>query len=361
MTTSAPPRPRQVTFAGWMIIIGSLLVVVTVVEVISGLRSLETREAVEAFLAEPPGNGLGIGVETVLQVLHVSAMVTAGCATAAAVLGWHALQRNRGARIGLTVLAVPLFFAGVVTGGFLSSMVAAASLLLWLQPARDWFDGKEPRPAPEPAHHAATPTDQGVGPGAGEPPAPAEPRAVQGFGDRPTWEHGAALPPHGDRAAAPVPAPTRRPDAVVVAAITTWVFAGFALLSTVVSMAVLASEPDTLLDEIRRQNPEVFEQGVTESLLVSTTFVVGVLVVVWSLGAVVSAAMVLARRPWAGLALQVFAGLTALLCFVGAFVTFALALPALAGVAVFGLMRRPDVRAWLAAAPARSGRPPVSS
>ena len=49
VSTSAPPRPPQVTLAGWMIIIGSVLVVVTVFEVVSDLRSLETREGVEAF------------------------------------------------------------------------------------------------------------------------------------------------------------------------------------------------------------------------------------------------------------------------------------------------------------------------
>ena len=41
-------------------------------------------------------------------------------------LGWHVLRRNRQARLWLSVLAVPLFLAGLVTGGFLSSMVAVA-------------------------------------------------------------------------------------------------------------------------------------------------------------------------------------------------------------------------------------------
>ena len=44
-------------------------------------------------------------------------MVAGGCAAAAAILGYHVLQRSRGARIALTVLAVPLFVSGLVTGG----------------------------------------------------------------------------------------------------------------------------------------------------------------------------------------------------------------------------------------------------
>ena len=158
------------TLAAWMIIVGSLLVVVSVVEVITGLRTLDTREGVESFLADAPRE-LGLDVERVLQILRVTALVTAGCASAAAVLGWHVLQRNRGARVGLTVLAVPLFLSGLITGGFMSSLVAAASLLLWLQPARNWFNGK-PAPAVPDQRVAWPPVQASV---ESQPEAPATP------------------------------------------------------------------------------------------------------------------------------------------------------------------------------------------
>ena len=48
-------------------------------------------------------------------------MVAAGCATAMVVLGYQTLQRSRGARLALTVLAVPLFISGLATGGYVSS------------------------------------------------------------------------------------------------------------------------------------------------------------------------------------------------------------------------------------------------
>ena len=59
---SGPPRPRQVTLSAWLIMVGSVLVVVMVFDRMAGLHSLETRESVQKFLSEPPGDDLGMGV-----------------------------------------------------------------------------------------------------------------------------------------------------------------------------------------------------------------------------------------------------------------------------------------------------------
>src|SRR5215212_1811419 len=142
--TETLPRPRQVTMAGWMIVGGSVLVVATVFETVTNLHTLETRQAVSQFISQSPGDGFGLDVSGALLVLRTVSMVAAGCAAVAAVLGFHVLRRNRGARLGVTLVAVPLFLTGLVTGGFLSSMVAASSLLLWLEPSRNWFDGVRP-------------------------------------------------------------------------------------------------------------------------------------------------------------------------------------------------------------------------
>ena len=84
-------------------------------------------------------------------------MVSAACATAAAILGYEVLRRSRSARLMLSVLAVPLFLAGLVGvagRGFFPAIVTGAIVMLWFQPARggarDWMDGKAPRPAPTP-------------------------------------------------------------------------------------------------------------------------------------------------------------------------------------------------------------------
>ena len=87
MSDAAPNRPPQVTMAGWVTILGSAAVVLTVFDLIANLRSIDTRERVQKMLSEPPLDGTGLGLQTVLSVMHVTAMVAAGCATAAIVLG----------------------------------------------------------------------------------------------------------------------------------------------------------------------------------------------------------------------------------------------------------------------------------
>ena len=117
-----------------------MLLVPSIFERLGDLHSLETRTDIQRFLSEPPGSDLGVGLESVLSLLRTVSMVAAGLATAAAILGYHVLKRNRGAHgIGLGVLAIPLFLCGLMTGGFLASVVAASVAMLWLQPSRSWL------------------------------------------------------------------------------------------------------------------------------------------------------------------------------------------------------------------------------
>ena len=101
------------TLAAYTIMVGSVFVVLFVFETFANLHTLATREAVESFLAEPPGDGLGIGIEGALTAMRALGMVAAGCAAAAAILGYQVLKPNRVARIALTVLAVPLLLSGM--------------------------------------------------------------------------------------------------------------------------------------------------------------------------------------------------------------------------------------------------------
>jgi len=132
-----------VTIAGWLVVGGSIGVVVGAFAQVSGLQSLATREAVEKYLSEPPGNALDLGVHDVLDIIRVLATVAAVCAAVTAVLGYQVLQRSRAARVGVTVLAVPMFLTGLVTGGIAPALVAAAVVMLWFQPSRSWFDDKD--------------------------------------------------------------------------------------------------------------------------------------------------------------------------------------------------------------------------
>ena len=132
-------RPRQVTTAAWLIMGGSLLLVLAAFQTVSGLHTLETRETIERVLSEQPLAGTGLDVESVRSVLHVAALVLGGCATATAILGYQVLRRDRTARIALSVLALPLVLAGMVSDPFIAPMVGAAIAMLWIQPAREWF------------------------------------------------------------------------------------------------------------------------------------------------------------------------------------------------------------------------------
>lgn len=351
MSADKTPRPRQATVAGWLVVLGSVFSVLTAFEVVSGVRSLDTREAIEKFLAEPPGSGLGLDVESAVVALQVTASVAAVCAVMTAILGVFVLRRDRTARVGLSVLAVPLFLSGLVLGGFMTSLVAASAALLWLSPSREWFAG---RPLPEGAADRLWP---GSGPS----------RAPRGESSRPdarpdarpdtqsdTQPDTAPHPhptPYADaghdpnRASAPVP--TRRPDAVSVAVVLTLVSSGLVLLVSAVGVLAVSLSPDMVMEEMRRQSPELAEQGLTRSTVLVTSLVTGGLLVVSALLAIGFAVGVLARRTWAARGLLVMSAVTVVFSLLASIGSLVAVLPAIAALVVFRSLRRADARAWL--------------
>ncbi len=336
--TESLPRPRQVTMAGWMIIGGSVLVVATVFETITSLNTLETREAVTQFLSEPPGEGLGLDVSGALLVLRTVSMVAAGCAAVAAVLGFHVLRRNRSARVGVTVVAIPLFFTGMVSGGFLSSLVAASALLLWLEPARNWFDGI---PSARPSERASGGWPPPLSTPPSEPSTP--PAQAPVTGPRPHVGFGTTAAPAGVGAR-----PERRPAAVMWACVLTWVLSGMAAFMMGVSALVIALAPDLVFEELRRQNPDFGQQGVTDHAVQVATYVTAGVTVLWALAAVVLAVLVLRRSGWARIALLASAACAGATCLVASLGSVLMVLPAFGCAVTFSLLLRPEVRAWFA-------------
>jgi len=363
----ALPRPRQVTMAAWMIMAGSALVVASVFETITGLHTLETREAVADFLRDAPADGLGLDVSGALTALRIVSMVAAACATIAAVLGFHLLKRNRGARLGVTVVAVPLFLTGTVVGGFLSSVVAASAVLLWLQPARDWFDGIRERPKPEapelPKLPPAPPADappQRPGPHIGFGTPPATHPSAQPSGQPPGQPSGqpSGQPPPGQPTYGVPPgmppgrgAADQRPKAVIWACCLTWVLAGLVLLVMATGLALLAADPGRFVDEFHRQNPDLAEQQeLTDRAIEVATYVSAGVVAVWALIAIVLAVLVFRRSGWARIVLLVSAAAAGALCVVASFGALPMVVPAAVCALTFSLLRRPEVRAWFARA-----------
>ncbi len=161
-------------------------------------------------------------------------MLLAGCATAAAVLGFHAMKGSTRARLGLSVLAVPIFLGGFATGGFLTSLVAAGTALLWVGPSALWFRGE---PVPERAPRA-------------------EPRPLP---SRPSPPVSSPPPPDARRrgSAAPPEPVTLRPDAVVWACVLTWAFSSLTIVVMAASAVLMATSPDLVFDELARQNADL--------------------------------------------------------------------------------------------------------
>jgi hypothetical protein len=350
---ATPARPPQVTVAAWMIMIGSVFVVLMVWDRIAGLHSLATRKTLQSVLDDPGVKGLGLHVTDLMVTVRVVSMVAAGCATAMVVLGYQALQRSRTARTVLSVLAFPLFFSGLVTGGFVSSGVAAAVATLWLGPARMWFDGRSP------ARAAAGPLSGGLDsarpPGPAAPPSPAAPQS-RDAAPTPDAPPSHAWPPPPTSAydarattgfgAALAARPAGRPPTVTWACVVTWIFSGLTALVLVGSVAVLAADSTTVLRRMHQQNPRLAEQGISDHLILVVCYVFCAFCVVWSLAAVACAVLVFRKVRWAWRALVVSTaavGALSLLAMVGSLLTV---VPLAAAASTVTLLLRPDSRRW---------------
>lgn len=358
---AADARPRQVTWSAAIIMIGSAFILLSAWQVVAGIGTLDTREGVEEFLADAPGDGLGLSVGAALDVLRVTAMAAAALAVTTGILGWQVLLKSRSARIVLSALALPVFVAGTVTGGLISAVVVASVITLWLSPAREWYAGlpiPDP-PARRPRGKEATPTPQQQ---AFLPPTqqPTQQPAQQptGYPAPQVGEQGGRPAPYAQPFGEPVhhqvpgqqpahPGQRRpRPPALMVACLVSWSLCALTLVLAIGGGALLWASPDVVVDALREQDPAALEQGLSlRDIQVASTVMFGILAV-WCLAAIVAA--VLAVRGSVGGRWTLFG------CAAGAAVLalgFSLGSPAflvpLVGcVLVVALLMRPEVRAW---------------
>lgn len=360
MSEKVLPRPRQVTFAAMLVLTGSLLVLLLAFEQVRTLRSLETRERVEEALAQPGMAGVDLGVEQALDLVRVFAMVAAACSVVAAILAVQLFQRSRSARIGVGLAAVPPFLTGMFTEwGMISAVVLAASVMLWAQPARNWFRGLPPPEPPaalrrEQRRPEPRPQSPSTSDGSPQVPVASEPRPYAGYGGP---APAAQLSPRGavDTAPAPPLAPQRshqaapRPGTVTAAAILTWVGTGLSMLAMGLVGVAAATAPDVIWDALQTQ-PELAEAAdfegpgdLTRSMVLAAVVVGG-----WSLLAAVLAGLVWARRGWARYVLLLSAGSTAGFCLLGVLGQPVLLVPFGLAVGAAYLLMRPESRAWFA-------------
>jgi hypothetical protein len=330
---ATPPRPRQVTLAGWMIMLGSAVVVFTAFERVSGLRSIESQEAVADFISEPPGDTLGLSVDQVLDLIQLLSLVAGACATAAAILGFWVLQGSKSARLALAILAVPLLVTGLATGGIVSSLVVAAAVMLWVQPARNWFEGRPP------------------------PTLPALPAAASSAAQRAMQQ-----PPEAGTQPPPTPVPVfeappqpARPMAVVWACVLTWACCALVLVGLGTTVLVLLIAPDLLFDELHRQNPDIADQGLSDGDIEVASYITAGLLVPWAVVATGFAVQAFRGVAWGRRALIVSAGVAGAVSLLGMFASTIMVLPFVAAVVTVAMLSRPEVRAWYAAQ--QNGRP----
>ena len=391
--------------AAGFVIGGSVFLLLTVFDTLTNLNSVEMRDEITEMLRSPTGEGLGITMSQALAGMRAGLMVSAACAAAAAVLGVYVLQRNRGARLALSILAVPILLTAPLTGGFPGALVAVATLMLWSGPARDWFAGRPvremqvprrpdkpskpgpwettmPRPSdrlhqpdqtPPPAQypdppadqaadrHPDQPSDQPADQDAPEkrPTPPASeltttgsstvPGASTGFGVRPAPvdddQVQQAWPPPAMTPPPGVPAyaaPSAVPASVKVACILTWVFSGVVALMYAGVLVALIVVQDQIVDYVVT-SPEWKQANLQESILVPVLWFGVLMFLGWSLGACVLAWFTWRRHNWARWLLAVSAA--------AAFIAGLIAFPAgllhqlAAALVIVGLFLSP-ARTW---------------
>lgn len=362
MTDKPLPRPRQVTFSGWSIVAGSVLTIMFAFDRVAGLGSLEAQESAADFISTPPGEGLGLSVQDVETAIRAMCLVAGGTAAATAILGWQAMQPSRSARLILSVLAPILFIAGLTSGGLFSALVAAGVAMLWLQPARDWFNNKAPvrdRATAEsmsggtPYPPVVAPTDPEVSsdhPVAPPPPAGSSwdlPHPAPAEGGRATMTDMSEQPynPYG----APVDSgPRKRPGNVTAAAITTIVASGITFAGLVVSMIyIVSSRADFIvqLDEELSTN-DAYQDISPDAVANVAIGFLGVLAL-WCLIAIVLAVATMRGSNGARITLVVSASLSALVSLLGALVILPLAIT-IASIATVVLLFTGGAGEWFA-------------
>jgi hypothetical protein len=299
-----------VTLGAGLALTGCVLLVFSLADAMDRVRSVEMRQSLASALAEPPGSGLGIDVDSMVDLLRVLVLVSAGLAAAGAVLAGFAFARHRGARVALSVTSVLLLLTATFVSGLLPILVAVAVTMLWSQDARDWFAGRAPRPVGPSPSPAAAPHDGVEPPAQAAPSAPSpspSPTSAPAPGVGAAWQQQpqpGGPPPSYAYPYPPQPASSGRPRAVALAAGLTWAFAGVTTLFLLLLLLTLAATPSQLVTELQR-NPRVAQQGYSRRELLGVLWVTGALGLFWCLSAMVLAVLAFRRVNAARIALVV--------------------------------------------------------
>lgn len=335
--SGAAPRPRQLTVAGGFVVAGSLFLLLSVFDSLATLDSVDTRAEVEQMLSSASGQGLGLTVSQALTGMRIGLQVAAVCAAAALVLGVFVLRRHNGARLALSVVAVPILLTSPLSGGLLGIAVAVATATLWSGPARDWFAGRPVREAaplfrrgeerkdtssrgdadrPNPSHPTTQAPERPVPPPVVGPLSTGQPSQrppeSSGFGAAPVQQPSAWPGQQTDQQAgwpsqqtaiapsayAPFASKPPVPAQVRIACFLTWGFSGLVALMYVGVLAFLVIDQDQLV-RLLTESPAWTQAGLDESLLVPVLWIGCLMFLGWALGAMALAWLTWRRHNWA--------------------------------------------------------------
>lgn len=338
-------RPTQVTVAGWTVAVASAFLLVSVFDALGSLHSVETRDQLTQAIDSGNLQGLGITVAEALTVKRWALYISAVAAVLTGVLGVFVLQRDRAARIGLSIGAVPIVLAVPLTGSFLAMLVGAGAVVLWSRPARDWYAG---RPITKPAPRSESRRDD-LPSAPAAPPAPvawvpptggSQPGPTPGWGAAPgTW---VGPQPPTYPAYPPVPAPVvARPRQVRGACLITWILSGITGLGYLALLAAISIDQQALIDVVK-DNP-AWDDSLDDDLIVTAAVVGSVLFLLWCVAVSVVAVFTWRGAQWAWIVHLVSTGAAAL--------ASAVALPwglihLVAIASAFGMLMSRPARAW---------------
>lgn len=344
MSDKTLPRPPLATFCGGTIVAASTLLLLLSFSRMGSLGSIEAQEQAQAFV-DSIGSGVGLTADTWQSVLRVMCVISGGLSVVTGFLGWQVLQRDRRARLALSVLAPVALVVGSAVAEVVPAVMTVAVVMLWRPPVREWFDGRvwEPPvrkpvaavPAPPAAPTSPTsPAEQAA------PTPPAGATAVPSYAPPPTY----APPPPSY--AAPRPGGHERPGTVVGAAVTTIVSSALVLAMLVIGLAfVLGNRSDfegAITDEMAGQPAY---DDLDPSVLTGVAIGAMLVFVLWAVVAIVLAVLMLRGSNPARIALVVSSFAAAAASLVGVLAIFPLLVTA-ACVAVGVLLVRRDVATW---------------
>lgn len=343
MADSPPPRPPALLLTCIFVGVGSGLLLVELVSLLSEWGSIALQDAVRDALRQEPARELGISVDQALVGLRYAAYAGVALAASGLVFAIYTARGHRSSRVLLTVLLGLAFlvFASLGLAGLLPAVFAGVSAWsLWTPEVRRWFDQVDGR--------TSAPALAGAAAGRSDPFASRTPTPVDA--DAPAGVDAPAAQSSADPAAPAPVGSTQAPRSVRTALLTTIIACSVVGLFGLVTLLVSTLGADAYRSALTQPG---LAQDMLRSSGIDADQVVSLLrvsSVVWlaASAAGLASALVAARRVAAGVvALQVVSAATLVISL------FYLPLgivTIVAAVVVLVQLRRPESRAWFSRA-----------